>query len=82
MNLNCWDKDQLEGSQRMLKGKMGCSNDELSPDMEVSLGNYRRWGCGHESWPLPSFPWGRHVQFADHSGLESLDRSLMRDPRT
>lgn len=31
VNLTCWNRDQLEGSPRILKGKMGCSGDELSP---------------------------------------------------
>lgn len=26
--------------------------------------------CEHESWSPPSFPWGQHVQFAVHSGLQ------------
>lgn len=61
VNLTCWDRDQLERSQRVLKDKMQCSGDELSkpffsPLMEFSLGDYIKLGCGNESWPLPSFP--------------------------
>ena len=43
VSLTCWDRDQLEGSQRILKGKMECSG---MSDSLVTLD----WGAGAAAW--------------------------------
>ena len=76
MNLTFWDRDQLEGSQKILKGKMGCSGDELSPFLlwRSLWEPIEDCDVGMSHGLLPSFPG------ASMSSLFILGCSLVRDP--